>query len=150
MREWEKQFWTVWVSNSAEVNFAYSHSIAEKRKDIRTCYSKGIFDKYDMTVKREIWDNCIIKAFKDIDTLKNVKALRRDCIGEKLSGSKKENYSNDNESADIQRMKHLLDILDRHRKGRLSERDVTELKENSESWNKDIEALRKMIDRLDI
>lgn len=141
----------MWVSHSVEVDIYVRDSIAQKRAKLRNKYSnRELKLRKNSREERDMWDYCILKAFKDIDTLKNVKELRRDCIGEKLSGSKKENYSNDNESADILRMKHLLDILDRHRKGRLSEGDVTELKENSESWSKDIEALRKMIDGLNI
>lgn len=151
LEEWEKQFWTVWVSHSVEVNIYVRDSIAQKRAALRNKYSnRELKLRKDSREEQDMWDYCILKAFKDIDTLENVKELRQNCIGEKLSGSKKENYSNDNESADILRMKHLLDILDRHRKGRLSEGDVTELKENSESWSKDIEALRKMIDGLNI
>ena len=57
---------------------------------------------------------------------------------------------NHKESADIQRMKHLLDIIDRHSRGELTSEDVTELKGNCESWTNDIEKLAEMIRSLNM
>ncbi len=57
---------------------------------------------------------------------------------------------NHKESADIQRMKYLLDIIDRHRKGELTSEDVTILKENSESWRSDIGNLAETIRALNM
>lgn len=69
-----------------------------------------------------------------------------DACVEKKSMNQKE----DKATADIQRMKHLLDILDRHRKGELTSEDVAELKENSESWRNDIEKLAETIHSLNM
>ena len=57
---------------------------------------------------------------------------------------------NHKESADIQRLKHLLDIIDRHSRGELTSEDVTELKGNCESWTNDIEKLAEMIRSLNM
>lgn len=54
-------------------------------------------------------------------------------------------HANNKESVEIQRMKHLLNIIDRHSRGELSSEDVTELKGNCESWINDIEKLAEMV-----
>lgn len=60
------------------------------------------------------------------------------CVEKKLVGHKVEDMT-----SDIGRMKHLLDIMGRHRRGELTSGDVIELKENLEGWKKDIEKLRE-------
>lgn len=60
------------------------------------------------------------------------------CVEEKSKNCKEEDMT-----SDIGRMKHLLDIMGRHRRGELTSGDVTELKENLEGWKKDIEKLRE-------
>lgn len=60
------------------------------------------------------------------------------CVEEKPVNCKEEEAM-----SDIGRMKHLLDIMDRHRRGELTSEDVSEVKENLEGWKKDIENLRE-------
>ncbi len=88
--------------------------------------------------------------YKTMDLEEEVEQLLASCTQESGIENPPMNQETGEVLTEIQRMKHLLDIMDRHRKGRLSEGDITELKENRENWNKDIEALRKMIDGLNI
>ena len=142
--EWEKQFWTAWVSHSVEEDFVGYYTIAKRRGELRRQYSRRTL-KRDSREERDMWNDCIVRAFKDIDTVENVKKLREDCMAGKLPGKEKVNHPNYRESTDIQYMKHLLDMIDRHRRDELTSEDVKELKENSERWKNDLEKLAEMI-----
>lgn len=56
-----------------------------------------------------------------------------------------ENEKAENTLVEIQHMKHLLDMMEKHMKGELTAEDTAELKKKSESWNQDIERLRDRI-----
>ena len=148
MDEWEKQFWTAWVSHSVEVDFVGYYTVAKRRGELRRQYSRRTLQR-DSREERDMWNDCIVRAFKDIDTVENVKKLREHCMAGKLPGKEKANHPNYKESADIQDMKRLLDMIDRHRRSELTSEDVKELKENSERWRNDLEKLAEMIRELE-
>ena len=56
-----------------------------------------------------------------------------------------ENEKAENTLVEIQHMKHLLDMMEKHMKGELPAEDTAELKEKSESWIQDIERLREKV-----
>lgn len=56
-----------------------------------------------------------------------------------------ENEKAENTLVEIQHMKHLLDMMEKHMKGELTAEDTAELKEKSESWIQDIERLREKV-----
>ena len=50
----------------------------------------------------------------------------------------------------IQHLKHLLEIMERGIKGTSTDQDTMELRENAQSWKKDIERLAEMVINIDM
>ena len=148
MEEWEKQFWTVWVSYSVEVDFIACHSIADRRGDLRYQYSKRSLSLDDTRQVKDIWKHCIMGAFKDIDTVESVKKMRQDCIGEKQSERKETNTKGYKGSAEIEAARKLIDMMEKQLKGELTDEDSVYLKKNVSEWNKSIRDLAEMLNGL--
>lgn len=68
-------------------------------------------------------------------------------------GEAKANVQKQNEEGvlpQIQHMKHLLEIMERGIKGTSTDQDAMELKENAQSWKKDVERLAEMVTNIDM
>lgn len=68
-------------------------------------------------------------------------------------GEAKANVQKQNEEGvlpQIQHMKHLLEIMERGIKGTSTDQDAMELRENAQSWKKDIERLAEMVTNIDM
>lgn len=146
MYEWEKQFWTVWVSHGVEVHFYRRDSLADKRGALRREYSRRFLEQHSGE-ETHIWEYCI-SAFKDMDTVECVKKMRQNCIGEKQIKTGEDNDKNYVGCEELRHMKQLLDIFDKNIQGRLTTQDVIVLKENAENWNEDIKKLKKLVHAL--
>lgn len=53
----------------------------------------------------------------------------------------------DEEPKEIQSMRHLLDIMAKNIKGKLTEQDKMELKDKAEEWSRDIDTLTEMLNK---
>lgn len=150
MEEWEKQFWTVWVGHSVEVSFQKWESIFDMRSSLRYQYTRRKLEQGSRE-ERDIWQDCIVRAFKDIDTVEEVKKLRRKYCEEltsthiKSSSSNSKNYIGKKE---IESIKKLTEIMEKQLKDELDNEDVNELKKHVSEWNEDIRKLTGILNQL--
>lgn len=92
------------------------------------------------------WIEEAYKDSKDKVYYENAKKLRLKYIEE--SGTAKEDDSSDRKSMEIESMRNLLDIMERHLFNNLTPQDITDLKENVQDWEKNAEKLSEMIGNL--
>lgn len=143
MEEWEKQFWTVWVSHAVEVDFFKGEDLCGKRRDLRFQYTRRKLVQGSRE-ERDIWEDCIVKAFKDIDTVENVKEMRQNCRGNKFDLENK----NSKNIAEIESMRKMLDMMEKQINGELTTEEACELKRHASEWSKDMKSLAEMISKL--
>lgn len=92
------------------------------------------------------WIEEAYKDSKDKVYYENAKKLRLKYIEENRTA--KEDDSSDRKSIEIESMRNLLDIMERHLSHNLTPQDITDLKENVQDWEKNAEKLSEMIGNL--
>ena len=148
MEEWEKQFWTVWVGHAVEVDFYKGEDLCGKRRDLRFQYTRRKLVQGSHE-ERDIWEDCIVRAFKDIDTVEKVKNLRWSYCGEnKIRIGKIDGNGDGKKIAEIESMRKMLDMMEKQINGELTAEETDELKRHGSDWSKDMKSLAEMISKL--
>ena len=109
---------------------------------------EGLISNYDDGSYGQSWMEEVYKDSKDKVYYENAKKLRLKYIEE--SGTAKEDESSDRKSIEIESMRNLLDIMERHLSNNLTPQDITDLKENVQDWEKNAEKLSEMIGNLSV
>lgn len=139
LKGWERRLWVEGLYQDLKLK----GNIDTKRKKLRSCYDVRVY-----TVGGFDGRNCIMNAWKeDNDIFNIVKKLRQHYSEENVIREDKDE-SNYQGIVEIENMRNLLDIMERHLENNLTPQDIADLKENVQDWEKNAEKLSEMIGNL--
>lgn len=129
-----------------EFCFWIDSSVSDRERLISN-YDAQLYGFLDMRTRIvRSWIKEAYKDSKDKAYYENAKKLRLRYMEENRTA--KEDDSSDRKSIEIESMRSLLDIMERHLSNNLTPQDITDLKENIQNWEKGIEKLSGMINKL--
>lgn len=144
LEHWEFRFW-IDVDDSG-----IKRDMSEERERLISCYdaepyADNFFGNRVNSVRG--WIKEAYKNSKGKVTYENAKKLRREYCGENIV-RKRQNDSSHKGIPEIESMRKLLDIMERHLSNDLNLQDIADLKENMQDWEKNTEKLSEMINNL--
>lgn len=134
LQQWERKLWIL--------KKGLKGNIIAKRKELISHYDLKVY-----SVGNRWGQSCIMDAYEDKDMFAIVKKLRQHYDGE-FTVRKTEDNRKYEGIPEIENMRKLLDIMERHLGNSLTPQDISELKENMQDWEKNIEKLSSMLNDL--
>lgn len=142
LEHWEFCFWIdpLGIVRAKQDMFA-------KRKQLLSFYAEMTYGGFDGGSIVEGWIDKAYKDCKDKVIYENAKKLRLKYT-EENGVIKRKDERGDRKISEIENMRKMLDIMERHLCNNLTPQDIADLRENMQSWEKNIEKLSEMINNL--
>lgn len=142
LQGWERR---LWVEDRFHLSqgLKLKGNIDTKRKKLRSYYDVRVYTVGDFDGRK-----CIVDAWEEDNDIFNIIKKLRQHYSEEIVIREDKDESNHQGIVEIENMRNLLDIMERHLCSNLTPQDITDLKENVQDWEKNAEKLSEMIGNL--